>query len=76
MHLLAHLNKHSEEIRMHDRHDLVNIVQSGYLIDFSSRVVRFVDIDGDFELYSFDQLQTGIVLIQSMLHSINEYVLH
>ena len=61
---------------MHDRHDLVNIVQTGYLIDFSSRVVRFVDINGELELYSLDQLQAGIVLIQSMLHSIDKYVLH
>ena len=61
---------------MHDRHYLMNVVQSGYIIDFSSRVIRFVDINGNLKLYSFDQLQACIVLVQSMLHRIYQYVLH
>ena len=61
---------------MHDWHYLVNVVQSGYIIDFSSRVIRFVYINGNLKLYSFDQLQACIVLVQSMLHRIYQNVLH
>ena len=61
---------------MHDRHDLVQIVQTGYLKDFAACMIRFVDIHGKLELYSFYQLQAGRFLIQSMLHSIKENLSH